>query len=631
MITYIGECTVSQLQPLVTNKMCEKMRNGTLFQRSGDNVQEQNEKRKLTEEASICEDQIPVVKQHRLVTYRSSLKHKDTDSSYRKLFPTANGSGSDLGRTYCLRTVESECSFPNTIEDELLPSTSHSLSDYGGLDSKQALKDCTIRLQSDQHNLSASTTPIRREVLSQNFSHSRFDSTSFITSTPPATNPSETNLLWAQVMSSIDKSPNGQQAILYARMISKKTPAYREKVLEPRRISIIKHTGPNTSLCLPDSLPDMPEVLGVLYVDPSRTGKVVSEVKAALLDLLAKERTGENNNEAIYRQFLPSELGCGSGQNRTVNWVRHDHLLFSFKSRQAILLPPQSVEDHPGSENPHISSYARDPDSRTASVSSKQGSQQSKPQASKLMLQASMKPDAVYVVSFDITKQPQVDWLPGGRTMSVVRYCSPYLLVEYKSKIDNETEAHQPLALLGSMLLLERVKLRSLSSNQKLDDLKVYILTCCGNYATVYRMTILTGTPHVQPKELLKYQMVECHMLQLIFDKHLEKLINVLNRIHLWGTTEHYSSLQQDIEDANDFDVTRALEHADTHCFRYKGFNEFEVGEELVKSSQYPTAVRFEDISTRQPNDSNMRRQVSVSDMPSLVESNDRISGDHSS
>ena len=103
------------------------------------------------------------------------------------------------------------------------------------------------------------------------------------------------------------------------------------------------------------------------------------------------------------------------------------------------------------------------------------------------------------------------------------------------------------------MLLLERVKLRRLSSNPSLDDLKIFTITCCGTLVTIYCMKIPPGKD--KSGELLSFEMEGFRSFSLISQVQIINMANVFNRIHAYGRTVHLRSILEDIEISRELEV----------------------------------------------------------------------------
>lgn len=102
-----------------------------------------------------------------------------------------------------------------------------------------------------------------------------------------------------------------------------------------------------------------------------------------------------------------------------------------------------------------------------------------------------LKPDFIYASSISLLKDnASYTQYPAIRTFAYLHLLPPYLIGGFKNTKTKDMEARQPLALVGAMLLLERVKLRRPSSNPSLDDLKLFTITCCGTLVTIYCMKI---------------------------------------------------------------------------------------------------------------------------------------------
>lgn len=170
---------------------------------------------------------------------------------------------------------------------------------------------------------------------------------------------------------------------------------------------------------------------------------------------------------------------------------------------------------------------------------------------------------------------------PAIRTFATIGLLPPYLIGEFKNSMTKKMEAQQPLALAAAMLLLERVKLRRLSKNSSLDDLRVYTFTCCGTLITFYYMTIPPANN--EAGELLSYEMRLCRSYSLIDRKEIIELTQTPNRIHSYGQTAPLQGIMSDIEAIKE---RISIEDIDKHTYEYKGGNTFEQGDELLIMDQ---------------------------------------------
>ena len=111
---------------------------------------------------------------------------------------------------------------------------------------------------------------------------------------------------------------------------------------------------------------------------------------------------------------------------------------------------------------------------------------------------------------------------PAIRTFASIDALPPYLIAGFKNTKSQETETHQFLALLGAMMLLERVKLRRQSSSLNLRDITLFALTCCGPRVTLYCMKIpLAQTKHF---EILSYHLIQCNAYSLLKEEDIVEL-----------------------------------------------------------------------------------------------------------
>lgn len=127
------------------------------------------------------------------------------------------------------------------------------------------------------------------------------------------------------------------------------------------------------------------------------------------------------------------------------------------------------------------------------------------------------------------------------------------------------------------MLLLERVKLRRLSKNPSLDDLRMFTFTCCGTLVTLYCITI--PQDNNEAGELLSYKMIWCESYSLIDQEQIIELAKTLNRIHFYGQTVHLQGIMSDIQAVKE---AKSIADIDKHTYEYKGDNTFEQEDELL-------------------------------------------------
>lgn len=118
-----------------------------------------------------------------------------------------------------------------------------------------------------------------------------------------------------------------------------------------------------------------------------------------------------------------------------------------------------------------------------------------------------LRPDIMYASSISVLKR-YASYLeyPAFRTIATLDLLPPYLIGVFKNTKNKNVEARQPLALAAAMLLMQRIKLRRLSKNPSLDDLRMFIFTCCGTLVTLYCITI--PQDNNEAGELLSYKMI---------------------------------------------------------------------------------------------------------------------------
>lgn len=189
-----------------------------------------------------------------------------------------------------------------------------------------------------------------------------------------------------------------------------------------------------------------------------------------------------------------------------------------------------------------------------------------------------MKPDFMYASSISLLKDYELyTRYPAIRTFAYLDLLPPYIIGEFKNAKTKDMEARRPLALVGAMLLLERVKLRRLSSNPSLDDIRIFTLTCCGTLVTIYCMTIPPGSD--KTGELLSFEMDWFRSFRLIDQDQIIEMANALNCIHTYGRAVH---CQRILEDIQAIKGTRSFADIDKRAYEYKASNTFELGDELI-------------------------------------------------
>lgn len=189
-----------------------------------------------------------------------------------------------------------------------------------------------------------------------------------------------------------------------------------------------------------------------------------------------------------------------------------------------------------------------------------------------------LKPDFIYASSISLLKDNAIyTQYPAIRTFASLDLLPPYLVGEFKNTKSKDMEARQPLALVGAMLLLERVKLRRLSSNPSLDDLKIFTITSGGTLVTINCMKVPPGKD--KSGEFLSFEMEWFRSFSLIYQDQIINMANALNCIHAYGRTTHLRSILEDIEAIKG---TRSFADIDKRAYEYKASITFEIGDELI-------------------------------------------------
>lgn len=165
-----------------------------------------------------------------------------------------------------------------------------------------------------------------------------------------------------------------------------------------------------------------------------------------------------------------------------------------------------------------------------------------------------LKPDFMYASSISLLKDNALyTQYPAIRTFAYLDLLPPYIIGEFKNTKTKDMEARQPLALVGAMLLLERVKLRRLSSNPSLDDLKIFTITCCGTLVTINCMKVPPGKD--KSGELLSFELKWLRSFSLIDQDQIIGMANTVNCIHTYGRTVHLRRILEDIQLSRELEV----------------------------------------------------------------------------
>lgn len=278
----------------------------------------------------------------------------------------------------------------------------------------------------------------------------------------------------------------------------------------------------------------------------------------------------------IYSKFLPQQAEPPGVAGDTLRLHRELQPWVSLKLGDYVLLPPKDVTmEGPG---------GRRKKKRVSELPAELGSVTAPPSLQTMQAQQQrMCPDIMYASSLSaLESHANYIKYPAIRTFASIRLLPPYLIGEFKNTEAQETEAHKSLAMLGAMLLLERVKLRRQSLKPTLADLKLFALTCCGPLVTLYCMTIPTTGEKVRIGDLLSYHMIRCSAYDLSDESSIADLARTMNRIHTYGRTRHLAGIK------NDLDAVTAVSFADVdkYSYQHKNGDQFDHGDELMLSAR---------------------------------------------
>ena len=395
---------------------------------------------------------------------------------------------------------------------------------------------------------------------------------------PPLTDQNENRALWARVRSSTQPEqqipPKIERQSVSTTTITTKTmtaavkekvaglgtPDYRIQELETRHITI-QRTSDRLAKWLPRIDPASPAALDDLYVSLSDDFR---NTLALWVD--ACMHTSESGSELqwtldVYMLFLRRRnWPPRSSEEDVIRLERNAQPWVSFELNENILLPPK---DLPFADNLSVNSKR----TRVSVFPNDINVDGDSDQESGLALNGhGMRPDIIYTSRFEFLDRPGMYLQhPAIRTFSASDLLPPYLIGEFKSTAAQAVEAQQSLALLGSLMLLERVKLRRMSQNPALDDIKIYMITCCGALVELYCMVIRTTGDGCRPGELLSYDMHWCSGYLLTHDGDILQLGKDLNRIHTYGQTVHLEGITRDLTSIGHTSLT----DVDTQSYQY--------------------------------------------------------------
>ena len=401
---------------------------------------------------------------------------------------------------------------------------------------------------------------------------------------PPSTNSDEISELWARVRSSTQQDQMPQPN---PKVAGKGTNDYRIRELEPRRITIVE-TGTQSMLPHTPAAPQ-PE-LEDLYVpveDDQFINKVRKWVKwcSSVNSPALPEFQWTTDVYLLFfrkRDEAPDE----DEKEETTKLERSLQPWVSLKQNEDILLPPKEVLLADDSL-PSLRSGKRDAKKRKrVSVLPDEilmdGTSRKDTDSASKGQQTGMRPDIMYASSISRHVDPigMYRIYPAMRTFMAINQLPPYIIGEFKSTLGQVFEAQQSLALVGAMMLLERVKLRRMSPNPALDDIKLFMVTCCAMQVDIYCMVIRTTGDRCQAGELLSYDMYLCSTYFLSEKSDIKLFGETLNQIHVYGQTTHLDGIKRDLSAAAAAGSVPA--DLDKCSYQYNGPNKFDQGVGLM-------------------------------------------------
>ena len=403
---------------------------------------------------------------------------------------------------------------------------------------------------------------------------------------PPLTDPTETETLWAIVR----KKMANTTAISSAgkQKAGKGTFSYRDNELESRKIAITASSRQPAYEWLQSIDPASGQELGGLYLEVSPD--FASEIQDWALCFSTFDPPMSEYQWAtdVFAKFLPVQMYPPRSKKDLIRLSRQQQPYVSMTSGNYVLLPPKDLQVDSVSSK---ASQKLGPIKRKKRISTlpkldtKDGFGLNEPTEGSFVTTykedpsiRGLKPDFMYASSMSLLKDNAIyTQYPAIRTFASLDLLPPYLIGEIKNTKTKDMEARPPLALVGAMLLLERVKLRRLSSNSSLDDLKIFTITCCGTLVTIYCMKVPPGKD--KSGELLSFEMEWFRSFSLIYQDQIINMANALNCIHAYGRTVHLRSILEDIEAIKG---TRSFADIDKRAYEYKASNTFEIGDELI-------------------------------------------------
>lgn len=362
----------------------------------------------------------------------------------------------------------------------------------------------------------------------------------------------------------------------------------RDNELESRKITITASSLQPAYEWLPSTDQASGQELGGLYLDPS--SNFASEIQDWALCFSTFDPPMSEYQWAtdVFAKFLPVQIYPPRSKKDSIKLRRQQQPYVSLTSGDYVLLPPKDLQVNSVSNK---ASQKLGPIKRKKRISTlpkldtKDGFGLSDPTEGSIVSKyeedpssRGVKPDFLYASSISLLKDYALyRQYPAIRTFAYLDLLPPYIIGEFKNTKTEDMEARQPLALVGAMLLLERVKLRRLSSNPSLDDIRIFTLTCCGTLVTIYCMKIPPGND--KTGELLSFEMEWFRSFSLIDHDQIIGMANTLNCIHTYGRNIH---LQKILEDIQAIKGTRSFADIDKRAYEYKASNTFELGDELI-------------------------------------------------
>ena len=387
---------------------------------------------------------------------------------------------------------------------------------------------------------------------------------------PPPTDPQEIDSLWEQVRSLEQSSANAKTKFISHQTFGDLAEYTKSSLFDLgtefqlRQISIVQSSVEDGESLLPpsgqDKLTEHYTHKNLRTICVQADSELISRLQDGLEYCMNPDHHVSKVDwvREVYGRFLPGPMKIDFG--RTGITCRHGLPILCFKRKPqlATLLPPRVsvIEEFPNAPT------------RNESIERLKQAFRIPP-----ITPGRITPDVMYAPRREIRGEVKnTNWHLSNPTVRILQKAyfttSPYLIGNFRTAEALENEAFQHSAYLGSLLLLERVKLRSMSSNSDLEDIKLYTITCCASLVKIHCM--MFSTVNVQAGEALQYQMKACGSYRLMFHGEVTKLVDTLNRIHMWGRTEYIRGLDRDHRDAKKWD------NLDDSSYRYKDPKHFE-------------------------------------------------------